>query len=186
MVEGFASIKFSKGSCKGCIVGKHAKCKYEKGKARKLVQVLDLIHSNLIGALPTPSYGNSRYVLTFIDAFSSNCSVYFLKQKSEVFEIFKVFKALVENLSGKKIKVLRMDNGKEYINNNLHQLCEENFIQMQHLVPYTPQKSCAAEHKNRALKEISTCMLEAKYFSPKIWDEEKNYVAYIHNIFPQK
>ena len=45
--------------------------------------------------------------------------MYFLKQKSEVFEIFKVFKDLVENLSGNNIKVLRIDNGKEYINNNL-------------------------------------------------------------------
>ena len=64
--------------------------------------------------------------------------MYFLKQKSEVFKIFKIFKALVEKLSGNKIKVLRTDNGKEYFNNNLQHLCEENGIQMQHYVPYTP------------------------------------------------
>ena len=56
--------------------------------------------------------------------------MYFLKQKSEVYEIFKVFRASVENLSGKKIKVLRIYNGKEYENNNLQYLCEDNFIQM--------------------------------------------------------
>ena len=109
MVEGLPSIKFSKGTCKGCIVGKHVECKYEKGKERREIQVLDFIHSYMIGPLPTPSFGNSWYVLTFIDDFSWYRWVYFLKQKYEVFEAFKVFKALVENLSGKKIKALSTD-----------------------------------------------------------------------------
>ena len=179
MVEGFASTKFSKGTCKGCIVGKYAECKYDKGKERRVFQVLDLIHSYLIGPLPTPSYGNSRYALTFIDAFSRYCLVYFLKQKSEVFEIFKVFKALVENSSGNNIKVLRNTNGKEYFNNNLQHICEENGIQMQHFVPYTAKQNGLAEHKNRALKEMATCMLEDKYFYPKLWVEAINFVSYV-------
>ena len=64
--------------------------------------------------------------------------MYFLKLKSEVFETFKVYKYLVENACGNKIKVLRTENGKEYINNNLQHICEECGIQMQHSVPYTP------------------------------------------------
>ena len=119
MVEGLPSIKFSKGTCKGCIVGKHAMRKYDKGKERKVFQVLELIHSDLIGPPTTPSYGNSRYFLTFIDHFSRYCWVFSLKLKSEVYEIFKAFKAYVENLSRNKIKVLRNDNGNEYDNNNL-------------------------------------------------------------------
>ena len=94
--------------------------------------------------------------------------MYFPKQKSEVFEIFKVFKDLVERLTGNYIKVLRNDNGKEYVNKKLKQLCEENGIQMQHSVPYTPQQNGVAERKNKALKEMVACMLEAKYLSPKI------------------
>ena len=119
MVEGIPTIKFSKGSCKGCIVGKHVEHKYDKGMARRVVQVLDMIHSYLIGNIPTPSYGNSWYVLTFIDDFSRYCWVYFLKQKSEVFETFKVFKDLVENMCGNKIKVIRNENVKDYFNKKL-------------------------------------------------------------------
>ena len=44
MVEGLLGIKFSKGTCKGCIVGKHAERKFGKGKERRVVQVLKLIH----------------------------------------------------------------------------------------------------------------------------------------------
>jgi hypothetical protein len=37
-----------------------------------------------------------------------------LKEKDEVFKKFQEFKALVENISERKIKVLRSDNGGEY------------------------------------------------------------------------
>ena len=73
MVEGIPTIKFSSGTCKGCKVGKHAERKYEKGKERMDFQVLDIIHSDMIGPVSTPSYGNSMYVLTFIDYFLRYC-----------------------------------------------------------------------------------------------------------------
>jgi hypothetical protein len=38
----------------------------------------------------------------------------FLKSKDEVFSKFKEFKALIENLSERKINILRSDNGGEY------------------------------------------------------------------------
>ena len=103
-----------------------------------------------------------------------------------MFEIFKVFMALVENFSGNKIKFLSTDIGKEYINNNIQQQVEENGIQMQHYVPYTPQQNGVAECENRALKEMATCMLEAKDLSPKLWVESINCDAYVQNIFPHK
>ena len=68
-------------------------------------------------SLPTPSYGNSSYVLTFIDDFSRYYWVYFLKKKYEVFETFKVYKDLVENACGKKINFLMTENGKKYVEN---------------------------------------------------------------------
>ena len=105
-------------------------------------------------------------VLTFIDDFSRYCWVFFLKQKYEVYEIFKYFKDFIENFILKNIKVLRTDNGKEYVNKNLQHLCEYNGIQMQHSVPYTPQQNGVAERKNTTLKEMATCMFEAKYLSP--------------------
>ena len=116
MVEGFPPIKTSNGACIGCVVGKHPECNYEKGKARRAIQLIYLVHSYIIGPLPTPSYGGSRYVLTFIDDFSRFCLVYFLKPKYEVFETLKVWKDLVENACGNNTKLLRTDNGKEYVN----------------------------------------------------------------------
>ena len=66
-----------------------------------------------------------KYALKFIDDFSRYCWVYFLKHKSEVFGLFKVFKALVENQSGRKLKVLRSDNGGEYVKSEFIQYCAD-------------------------------------------------------------
>ena len=53
---------------------------------------------------------------------------------------------------------------------------------MQHIVPYTPQQNGVAKHKNRALKEMATCMIKYKDLIPKIWVEYINCAAYIQNI----
>jgi hypothetical protein len=51
------------------------------------------------------------YHVSFIDDFSRNTWIYFLRNKSEDFDRFKYFKALIENQTKKRIKVLRTDNG---------------------------------------------------------------------------
>ena len=41
--------------------------------------------------------GGSRYLITFIDDCSRFTYVYLLKNKDEAFDVFKVYKAEVEN-----------------------------------------------------------------------------------------
>jgi hypothetical protein len=57
------------------------------------------------------------YYISFIYDFSRKTWIYFLRKKSEVFDTFKEFKALVENQTEKQIKVLRIDNGGEFCRN---------------------------------------------------------------------
>ncbi|KAK4395889.1 Retrovirus-related Pol polyprotein from transposon TNT 1-94 [Sesamum angolense] len=64
----------------------------------------------------TPSHEQNRYFILFIDDYSRMTWVYFMREKSEVFKVFKKFKNLVEKQSGRSIKVLRSDRGKEYNN----------------------------------------------------------------------
>ena len=97
-----------------------------------------------------------------------------MKHKSQVFGLFKVFKALVENQRGRKLKVLRYDNGGEYVNTDFINYCVDAGIQMQHSIPYTPQQNGVAERKNRSLKEMETCILHAKNIPPPLWEEAIN------------
>ena len=148
MVEGLAAIKFTSDVCQGCILGKHPEKKFDKGKAQRASSPLGMIHSDIMGPFMQPSISKVRYVLTFIDDFSRFTWVFFLKLKSEVFECLIEFKALAENESGCKIKILHTDNGGEYVNKYVQQLCIDAGIQLQHTVPYTPQQNGVAERKN--------------------------------------
>ena len=93
---------------------------------------------------------------------------------------------MVENQSGRKLKVLRFDNGVEYVRFKFIQYCAYVGIQMQHSIPYTPQQNGVAKRKNRSLKEMATCMMEAKTLPPKFWAEAINCTAYIQNSMTHK
>jgi hypothetical protein len=96
------------------------------------------------------------------------------------------YKALVENHSGHQIQRLRTDNGDEYVNNNFTSYCTTQGIQMQHIVPYTPQKNGVAERNNRTLKEMANCMIQSKGLRLKYWVEAINCANYIVNRTPTK
>jgi transposase InsO family protein len=137
-----------------------------------------------MGPFPHPSISKARLVLIFVDDFSHFTWIYFLEQKSEVFQHLKDFKDLVETQSGKKIKFLRTDNRGEYVNHEIHNLFHEAGIQLQHTVPYTLQQNEVAERKNRSLKEMASCMLHAKSLPQRLWAEALNCATYIQNRSP--
>jgi hypothetical protein len=96
LVDGLPNIHFSKGICDGCVLGKHSQENFDKGKTRGASSPLDMIHSDLMGPFSHPSIKKVRYVLIFVDDFSRFTSIYFLRQKSKVFQDFKDLKSLVE------------------------------------------------------------------------------------------
>ena len=97
----------------------------------------------------------------------------------EVFDLFKVFRALVENQFGRKLKILISDNGGEYVNFEFIQYCKDAGIQMQNFILYTPQKNGVAKRKNKSLKEMATCRMEAKTLPPRFWAEAIKFASYI-------
>nr|GEU39688.1 retrovirus-related Pol polyprotein from transposon TNT 1-94 [Tanacetum cinerariifolium] len=94
-----------------------------------------------------------RYFISFIDDYSRRCWVYPIKKKSDVFEVFKVYKARVELDSGKKIKCLRTDNGGEYTGDEFDTFYKQEGIKRQFTTAYTPQQNKVAERMNRTLLE---------------------------------
>jgi len=57
--------------------------------------------------------------------------VVMLCNKSDVLQVFKDYKRKVENLTGKRIKKLRTDNGKEYISKEFSNFLREEDITRQ-------------------------------------------------------
>jgi hypothetical protein len=92
--------------CNGCAQGKNIKNPFLKRDSKEK-GVIELIHSDVCDPLSSSSISGYVYYVFFIDDYSHKTWVYFLKSKDEVFNKFKEFKALIENLSERKIKILR-------------------------------------------------------------------------------
>ncbi|KAK3006921.1 hypothetical protein RJ639_016776 [Escallonia herrerae] len=90
--------------------------------------VLDYVHSDVWGPIKHVSNGGARYFVTFIDDFLRKVWIYFMKHKSEVFNVFKQWKARVENSMDKKLKYFRSDNGMEYMDEEFLQFCKDKGI----------------------------------------------------------
>jgi len=113
MVEGMRNSSLDFDFCEKCVYGKQNQVSFPFG-GKRVKHILELVHSNVFGPMKVPSLGKSMYYVSFIDDFSRTTWIYFLKKKSKVFDRFKKFKALVENQTEKKIKVLRTDNDGEF------------------------------------------------------------------------
>ncbi|GJY25438.1 zinc finger, CCHC-type containing protein [Tanacetum coccineum] len=95
--------------CKTCMLTKITKKPFQNVKRE--TEVLELIHSNLCDLHATPSSGNKKYFVTFINDASRFCYVYLLHTKDEALDKFKVFKTKFELQQGSLIKRYRTDRG---------------------------------------------------------------------------
>ena len=73
----------------------------------KTSKLIELIQVDVCGPMKTYSLNNNMYFLVFVDYFSQITWVYFLKEKSEAFSVFKKFKVYIEKKSEQQLKVLR-------------------------------------------------------------------------------
>ncbi|KAL4354255.1 hypothetical protein GQ457_06G039790 [Hibiscus cannabinus] len=172
--------------CEVCQKGKQTKLSFPVNQAWRASEKLQLVHTDLCGPMRISSLNGSRYFLIFIDDFSRWCWVFFLKQKSEVFDVFQSFKANSENQSGKKIKTLRSDNGSKYTSRQFASYLKKLGIHHQLTVVYTPQQNGVSERKNRTVLNMARCLLFEKKIPKGFWAEAVNTSVYLLNRLPTK
>jgi hypothetical protein len=122
-VEGLPDLKLEESmrTCTGCTTGMVHRLPFRKRSKFRARDVLELVHTSVCGQMDEPSHGGARYFVTFIDDKTRYTKVYFLKRKSEVCETCIKYQAEVEDESGKKIKILNCENGREYVHEKLQQ-----------------------------------------------------------------
>ena len=73
--------------------------------------------------------------------------------------MFDEYRREVENQLGRKIKVLRIDRGGEYVSNEFDEYCKHSGIKHQLTMTYTPQQNGVVERCNRTLLEMCRSMM---------------------------
>ena len=112
--------------------------------------------------------------------------VYVLKRKSEVFERFLEWKALVEKSSGHKLKILRTDNGGEYTSSEFQSILKKEGIKHELTVPKTPEQNGVSERMNRTLIEMVRSMMSDARLPQRFWAETLSTAVYLRNRSPTK
>jgi hypothetical protein len=170
--------------CEVCAQANNIRKPYS-GSHDRVLNVLQLVHTDVCGPLPT-SIGGSRYYVSFTDDCSRFTHLYFIRQKSEVFEKFKEYKLVVEKQTGKIIKTLHSDGGGEYISKSFQSFLINNGITRKITSPYSPQQNGIAERLNRTLIERARTMITDSGLSENFWAEAVATSAYIKNRTPTK
>lgn len=166
--------------CEGCMMGKQQRKPFKESQNRAC-QPGDLIHTDLCGPMQELSLGGSRYMLLFRDDYSNYRHVYCIKEKSEVPMVMKKYLDQVEAETGKRVRIIRSDNGSEFVNKQVCEILSSYKVIHQRTTPYTPEQNGRAERDMRTIVEAGRSMVHSKGLSLKYWGEAVNNVVYTLN-----
>ncbi|GFV26957.1 retrovirus-related Pol polyprotein from transposon TNT 1-94 [Trichonephila clavipes] len=90
-----------------------------------------------------------------------------------------------ENLTDKRIKKIRTDNGLEFVNEQLDTYLANSGIFHEKTIPYNSESNGKAERANRVLERARSLLYESK-LPLKFWAEAINCSTQVSNVTPRK
>ena len=172
-------------TCESCLEGKMTKRPFS-AKGNRATQCLELVHTDVCGPMNIQARGGYEYFVTFTDDFSRFGYVYLMRRKSETFEKFKEYRAMVERQTEKLIKTLRSDRGGEYLLGEFDDFLKEEGIVSQLTAPGTPQQNGVSERRNRTLLDMVRSMMSYSSLPDSFWGYALETAAYVLNQVPSK
>jgi len=115
----------------------------------KARDVLEIVYTDVCGSFKMAGLNEERYFVSFINDYSKIAQIYCIKTKDEVFDCLVQFINESENLTKKKVKLLRCDNGREYVNNRFYKFTKEKGIVINNCPAY--ELNGTAERFNRTI-----------------------------------
>jgi transposase InsO family protein len=167
--------------CSSCQQGKNARMKFPKIATARAAGILDLIHLDLCGPLLVHSLGGSKYFVTSTDDFSRKIWIYFMVSKDQTFAKFRIFKSMIENLTGVKIKSIRTNGGREYTYGEFVAFCEQHGIRKEKTAAYSPHQNGLAERRNHSILEKTRSILLGAGAPAFLWAEVAKTDVYLLN-----
>ena len=132
------------------------------------------MHTDLVGPTTTKGLKGEKY-------FTRMIVVCFLKNKSETFENFKIYKEMVENEMDSRIKCLRLDNGGEFTSKEFMDYCNNHGIKRQFSIARTPQQNGVVERKNRIVQKRAQTMIMDSKLTDIFWTQAVHTIVHIQN-----
>ncbi|XP_071728721.1 uncharacterized protein [Rutidosis leptorrhynchoides] len=124
----------------------------------------ELIHLDVCGPYMVTSRDRFKYFLTVVDDYTRAVWVFLLKSKEEVCFYVELFHEQLFTQFQKRIKMIRSDNGSEFLNTNMTNFTIKNGIIHLTSCVYTPQQNGIVERKHRHLLNVArSLMFQGEY-----------------------
>jgi hypothetical protein len=169
--------------CSGCNLAKFSTLPFNRSISVSS-SPFNLIHFDVWGPSPIATKGGSRYYVSFIDDHTHYCWVYLMKHRSEFFEIYAAFRALIKTQHSAVIKCFRCDLGREYTSNKFCQLLALDGTIHQTSCTDTPEQNSVAERKHRHIVETARSLLLSAFIPSEFWGEAVLTAVSLINTIP--
>ena len=179
MTVGKSSITTSR-PCTTCLESKSTrKPKSVDDPPIYAVKPLERVHTDVAGPIDPRSREGFRYIINFVDEYSSMIFVYFLRSKDESHTALKQFIADVSPIG--HIKEIHSDNGGEYLSEQFRDVLIENRIKQTTTASHTPYQNGKAERSWRSLLDMARCLLTDANLSKPFWTYSVRHAQYLRN-----
>ncbi|CAA7270337.1 unnamed protein product [Cyclocybe aegerita] len=124
--------------------------------------------------------------MVFTDDVSSYRKAFFLSKKSgdATLQAIREYWAESEQQTGKQLKKLHLNMGKEFMNRACEDYCQEAGTLLKLTVPYAHASNGVPERTNRTIVEGVRCLLCDSRLPPSLWADAAATLVYTHNLIP--
>ena len=148
--------------------------------ANKQTKPGELTHIDLWGKYAIFSLQGNQYYIVFVDNAGRWITIDFLKENNQVGKMVKNYLTCLIT-SGRKLKYIHMDCGKEFLSDQLKEWCKERGIEIQLTAPYSPSQNGVAECINHTLIELACAMIATNKLPEYLWESTVAQAMYLQN-----
>jgi transposase InsO family protein len=182
MVRGQTSLDHVEQFCDVCVLTKQRRLPFPQQSSFRAKQRIELVHGDLCGLATPATPGGRRYFLLLIDDLSRYMWVVVLGSKGEAANAIRRAQAAAEAECGRKLRVLRTDNGGEFTATEFTSYCVNEGVQRHYSATYIPQQNGVVERRNQTVVGMARALLKQRGMSAVFWEEAVVTAVYILNL----
>ncbi|KAH9625378.1 hypothetical protein KSS87_011449, partial [Heliosperma pusillum] len=182
-LPGYQVSKGTSFDCEICMISKHHKLPFATSSSHA-AELFDLIHLDVWGPYRVRSLSGAKSFLTIVDDYSRTTWTFLIQSKDQVPYLIKNFLLHVETQFNAKIRIIRTDNGTEFVQGPCKDMFQQRGIIHQTSIVGRPQQNGRVERKHRHLVETARALRLQANLPLKFWGDCLLTATYLINKMP--